>query len=232
MKRKTVEKFIIILAAGMLVTSSTGCGTKASATDAEVPIQEETVIVAQEDADTESDDQTIMETETVGSGIVFYTEWIGQFSDEPSTDFEFEPIDKEVTIEDNIAVEIGGGVVGYIEGGTAIRLIEHGINSSVYRVENLNNVGYEYIYVTEDDLLTLDDMKEFVALHFNEELSTVIDTPEGDMEYIEFTIEKSKRSGVEDYIWECIKDIESSYRTFCVECTKNDGLIDVKVYYK
>jgi len=242
MKRKTVERFAVALAAGMLATFSTGCGARASATDAEVPLQEETVIVTQESTDMESDDGIIVETERVDEttddelvgddNFVFYAEYIGKFVDEPLDTFNFETIDKEVTIEDDFFIEKGDVIVGYIKGGSTIKLIEHGIDTSVYRVENSSGVGYKYIYLTEDAFMTLDDMKEFISKHLRTEISTVIDTPEAGMKYIEFTVEKSMSSGVEDYICECLEDIQYTYNTFCVECTKNDDMVDVRVYYK
>ena len=248
MKRKIMGIIALAAVFAMTMASLTGCGSNAKATDHEVTMGEETILVTEDESseniivdngDEDADTETVVAgteeaagDETVGGDIVFYTEWIGRFPDEPSTSFEFETIDEEVTVEDDVIVTIGGREVGYIKGGTTIRLIEHGINSGVYRVENTSGVGYEYVYVTRDDLLTLNDMKEFVAGHLERELSTVIDTPESDMEYIEFTIEKSKRSGVEDYICECLEDINYAYNTFCVECTKNDKLIDVRVYYK
>ena len=230
MKRKAVS----ILVAGLIAVSLTGCGTQAKATNADVPVQEETVVVAQ---DVNMEAETVAKTaddEMVGDdSFVFYTKYIGKFVDEPLDTFEFETIDEKATIEDDVLIERGDQIVGYIKGGATVRLIEHGIDSFVYRVENTSGVGYEYIYVTEDAFLTVDDMKEFVVEHLNVEKSTITDTPDADMEYIEFTIERSYRSGVEDYIIECIKDIRDTYNTFCVECTKNEQkLIDVKVYYK
>lgn len=251
MKRKIMSIIALAAVSAMTMTSLTGCGTKAEATDHEVTMGEETILVTEDESseniivdngDENADAETVVAgteeaagDETIGGDIVFYTEWIGRFPDEPSTSFEFEPIDEEVTVEDDVIVTIGGREVGYIKGGTTIRLIEKNITGSIYRVENTSGVGYEYVYITDDDLLTLNDMKEFVARHLEGALTTIVDTPETDMEYIEFTIEKSQRSGVEDFIWESLDNENFScydYNTFCVECTKNGELIDCKVYYK
>jgi len=247
MKKKIMSIITLAAVSSMTMASLTGCGTKAEATDQKVTMGEETIIVSDAESSEniiagnegeDTDAETVIAgteaagDETVGGDIIFYTEWIGRFPDEPSTDFEFETIDEEVTVEDDVIVTIWGREVGYIKGGTTIRLIEHGVNSSVYRVENVSGVGYEYVYVTGDDLLTLNDMKELVTSHLESELSTIIDTPDSDMKYIEFTTEKSKRSSVEDYICECLEEISYDYNTFCVECTKNDKLVDVRVYYK
>ena len=248
MKRKIMSIIALAAVSAMTMASLTGCGTKAEATGHEVTMGEETILVTEDESseniivdngDEDADTETVVAgteeaagDETVGGDIVFYTEWIGRFHDEPSTSFEFETIDEEVTVEDDVIVTIGGREVGYIKGGTTIRLIEHGINSGVYRVENTSGVGYKYVYITSDDLLTLNDMKELVIRHLGNELSTIIEVPNPDMEYIEFTIKKSDSSGVEDYICECLEAINYDYNTFCVECTKNDKLVDVRVYYK
>lgn len=247
MKRKIMS----IIASAMTMTSLTGCGTKAEATDHEVTMGEETILITEDESseniivdngDENADAETVVAgteeeagDETIGGDIVFYTEWIGKFSDKPSENFEFEAIDEEATVEDDVIVcQAGGREVGYIKGGTTIRLIEKAINSGVYRVENVSGVGYEYVYITDDDLLTLNDMKEFIIIRIDDN-HTILDTPEPDMEYIEFTIEKSQRSGVEDFICECLENENFNiydYNTFCVECTKNGKLIDCRVYYK
>lgn len=252
MKRKIMSIIALAAVSAMTMASLTGCGSNAKATDHEVTMGEETILVTEDESseniivdngDEDADAETVVAgteeaagDETVGDDIIFYTEWIGKFSDKPSENFEFEAIDEEATVEDDVIVcQAGGREVGYIKGGTTIRLIEKAINSGVYRVENVSGVGYEYVYITDDDLLTLNDMKEFVARHLEGALTTIVDTPETDMEYIEFTIEKSQRSGVEDFIWESLDNENFScydYNTFCVECTKNGELIDCKVYYK
>lgn len=200
MRKKIVSIMALSLVVVMGAASLTGCGARASATDAEVPLQEETVIVTQKSVDTESDDDIIADTEHVDEttddelvgddNFVFYAKYIGKFVDEPLDTFNFETIDKEVTIEDDFLIEKGDVIVGYIKGGSTIKLIEHGIDTSVYRVENSSGVGYKYIYLTEDAFMTLDDMKEFVSKHLRTEISTVIDTPDAGMEYIEFTAKK------------------------------------------
>lgn len=249
MKKRVVGMMSLLLVCTMVAASATGCGTKAEATDQE--LAEGDTIIVTENADTENDaisaeDEIAAQevvtaaenagAETVGGNIIFYTEWIGRLPDEPKTNFEFEEIHEEVTLEDDVIVKQSGGrEVGYIKAGTTITLIEDGIKSKSYRVENASGVGYEYVYVSEDDLLTLDDMREFVAKHLDSAPRTVIDEPESDMEYIEFTIEKSKKSGVEDFICESLDNDEFSYmdhNVYCVECTKNGDLVDVRVYFK
>lgn len=251
MKRKIMSIIALAAVSAMTMASLTGCGSNAKATDHEVTMGEETILVTKDESsentivdngDEDADTETVVAgteeaagDETIGGDIVFYTEWIGKFSDKPSENFEFEAIDEEATVEDDVIVcQAGGREVGYIKGGTTIRLIEKAINSGVYRVENVSGVGYEYVYITDDDLLTLNDMKEFIIIRIDDN-HTILDTPEPDMEYIEFTIEKSQRSGVEDFICECLENENFNiydYNTFCVECTKNGKLIDCRVYYK
>lgn len=249
MKKKIMGIATLAAVSAMTMAALTGCGAKAEATDQEVIMGEETILVTDEESsediadngeETADTETVVAETETVGDetvggDIIFYTEWIGRLSDRPSENFEFEAIDEEATVEDDVIVcQAGGREVGYIKGGTTIRLIEKAVNSGVYRVENVSGVGYEYVYITDDDLLTLNDMKEFVVRHLKGALTTIIDEPENDMEYIEFTIEKSQRSGVEDFIWESLNNDNFNcydYNTFCVECTKNGKLIDCRVYY-
>lgn len=251
MKRKIMSIIALAAVSAMTMASLTGCGSNAKATDHEVTMGEETILVTEDESseniivdngDEDADAETVVAgteeaagDETVGDDIIFYTEWIGKFSDKPSENFEFEAIDEEATVEDDVIVcQAGGREVGYIKGGTTIRLIEKAINSGVYRVENVSGVGYEYVYITDDDLLTLNDMKEFIIIRIDDN-HTILDTPEPDMEYIEFTIEKSQRSGVEDFICECLENENFNiydYNTFCVECTKNGKLIDCRVYYK
>lgn len=250
MKERVVKLMSLLLVCTTVAVSATGCGTKAEATDQK--LAEADTILVTENAEVENDAmsaedenaaQEVATTtgenagdETVGGTITFYTEWIGRLPDEPNTSREYETINEEVTVEDDVIVKQGGArEVGYIKAGTTIKLIEHGINSSSYRVENTSGIGYEYVYVSGDDLLTLADMREFVAKHLDGATRTVIDEPESDMEYIEFTIEKSKKSGVEDFICESLDNDEFSYMdhsVYCVECTKNGDLVDVRVYYK
>lgn len=91
--------------------------------------------------------------EIVGGDIVFYSDLIGKFSDYPLISSEFEVAGNEVLIGMSVDVYTAEGhKVGFIKGGTKIRLIEPKTGNGLCRVENVSDVGYEYVYVKENEL--------------------------------------------------------------------------------
>lgn len=253
MKRKTVG----FLAVGLMVLSLTGCGKDAKATNANIE-SEETIIVAENDSSENviTEDEVIINEETSGESasdtendtFVFYPEFIGNISDEPYTSYEFEDYEEVVTVEYD--TPIGAETeVGYIKAGSTIKLIEKTENDYMYRVENNTGIGFEYIYVLKNDLLTKNDMEEFIISNFIEYLNpTFLDEPEEDMECVEFDVERMTSSGTWDVIAEALDNGDfsvSDYTTFCVVCTDSDViseyktnmespryLVNCKVYYK
>ncbi len=215
MKRKTVKRFIIILAAGMLVTSSTGCGTKVSATDAEVPIQEETVIVAQEDADTESDDQTIMETETVGEAenervYVEHEYFFAVEKDSIDWTASTEKIDMDALIPGGSSLELHnsldvytpeGIMVGYTKPNVALDIFNY--NDDWYCFEFANDNDFHYLLIKQEDvkndtgvetkLITQEDVISYLEEYFSnaENGYELLDAPEPDMDFVELSISQT-----------------------------------------
>lgn len=250
--KKEIRFLALILALTLVGAALTGCGTTAKATFSQLE-DEETIIVTDEDTTEDEgvlvhfevqDEEEVVQNTQEDSPFVFFEEYIGNFPDEPFDEYELENCDEEVTVDWEVPIDIGGKEVGYIKAGESVHLIKTNEYGSVYRVENNTGYGFEYIYASRNNLLTLDDMKELVLSHINYLSPTLLDTPDSDMEYIEFSVERGLNSGVEDEIISSLNTIElSDYDTFCVICTLSEDvseytdrvpcyLVDCKVYYK
>lgn len=261
MKRKTVERFAVALAAGMLVIFSTGCGARASATDAEVPLQEETVIVTQENTDMESDDGIIVETERVGKAEKDYVEHEYFFAEKrDSIDWtaSAEKIDMDALIPGGSSLELHnsldlytpeGIVVGYTKPNITLDIFNY--NDDWYCFEFENDSDFHYLLIKQEDvkndtgvetkLLTQEDIISYLEEYFSnaEKGYELLDAPEPDMEFVELSISQT--------YWDYLDNLVESrtggendrslraYSKFYIEGMEskyNDRDIWVRVYYK
>lgn len=68
MRKKVISIMSLVLAGTMITASLTGCGTEAKATDQEIPMEEETIVVTDGETEQETEvvnDEVEPETETV-----------------------------------------------------------------------------------------------------------------------------------------------------------------------
>lgn len=261
MKKKLLGIMPLAIVSSMMMVSLTGCGTRAKAAEQEIA-GEETIIVtddeSSENAIASTEDEITEEEETVDAiatdeDIVFYDE-IGKYPDYLLNDVSYESMEERtVTAVDDIPVYSEEGIkVGYVKGGAAVILTEHGINTRWYRFENpVNGTDYDYLCMLDDDipideseLLASDEVTEWIVegiSNRNYAIPVFLDTPDSDMEYVEFSIDR--QAEYPDATWIIdqvlfshgfdVGDFTSGdYSTFCVECTENDMNIDCRIYYK
>lgn len=214
MRNKNLAIIAVTLTASVLAATLTGCGTRAKATDQEVVMEEEPIIVTDEgdseEVTIETEDE-ITETEEViaddgeadaeiDGDILFYDE-IGKYPDYLLSDVSYESMEeKAVTAVDDIPVYSEEGFkVGHVKSGAAVVLTEHGINTRWYRFENpVSGTDYDYLCMLDDDLpkeeiplLSAEEVKaEIIAAMLNrtDELPTILDEPTSDMEVYECRI--------------------------------------------
>lgn len=214
MRKKILGIIAVTLTASVMAVSLTGCGTKAKATEQEVVMEDEPIIVTDEE---DSEDVTIetadeiTETEEVvaddgeadaeiDGDILFYDE-IGKYPDYLLSDVAYETMEeKAVTAVDDIPVYSEEGFkVGHIKSGVAVVLTEHGINTRWYRFENpVSGTNYDFLCVIDDDLpkeeiplLSAEEVREAIIeamLNRGDELPAILDAPTDDMEVYECRI--------------------------------------------
>lgn len=166
-KRKIMSIIVLSLVGALMVTSLTGCGTKAKATDIVVD-DGDTIIVDEEDLEIEAETETesentdeITSTEVIGSddetttdfagaedeSIVLYAE-IAEYGEYCSQeDQTFEPVNNTFTASDNLPVyNVEGIEVGYIKKDATITFTGYASNAWA-RFENpIAGTDYDYLY--------------------------------------------------------------------------------------
>ena len=166
-KRKIMSIIALSLVGAMMVTSLTGCGTKAKATDIVVD-DGDTIIVDEEDLETEAETETesesdadeITSTEVIGGdetvsdftgaeneSIVLYAE-IAEYGEYCSQeDQTFEPANNTFTASDNLPIyNVDGIEVGYIKKDATITFTGYASNAWA-RFENpIAGTDYDYLY--------------------------------------------------------------------------------------
>lgn len=215
MRKKILGVMAVTLTASMMAATLTGCGTNAKATDQEVVMEEEPIIVTDEEDSEEVTLETedeITETEEVvaddgeadgeiDGDILFYDE-IGKYPDYLLSDMEYETMEeKTVTAVEDIPVYSADGFkVGHVKGGVTVILTEHGINTRWYRFENpVSGTDYDYLCVLDDDLpkeeipmLSAEEVKAAIIVDMTSNIGyeppTFLDAPASDMEVYECRI--------------------------------------------
>ncbi len=218
MRKKFLSVMSVVLVATFASASLTGCGTEAKATDQEVVMDEEPIIVTEEETSEEvtieTEDEITEEEEVIaGDGededsladaendeIVLYSE-IAKYGDYDLSLFNFVPADEDtiVSVSDIPVYCYDGMQVGHIKAGAEVTPTERGENSKWSRFENpIAGTDYDYLYVFDDDLpqeeipmLSAEEVKDAIIatmLNRGDELPTILDAPTDDMEVYECRI--------------------------------------------
>ena len=185
MKRKIVG----ILVTGMIMTSLTGCGAEAEATNA-TPDSSETIIanekeevtVGPENSNEEMTTETVMEESNVetedftgaeNSSIVLYAEIADRGDYLPQKDQTFETETITITAYEDIPIYNGDSIkVGYVKNGATVTITEYAVETYWARFENpIKEADYDYLYIPRnyidnsqkvENMLTVEEMKERV----------------------------------------------------------------------
>lgn len=215
MRKKILGIIAVTLTASALAATLTGCGTRAKATDQEVVMNEETIVVSEGDSsisleeggstDTENTNDMVAEDVVAAGGDIVFYDKVGKDPDYLLSDVSYEAMEeKVVNAVDDIPVYSEEGIkVGFVKGGATVILTEHGINSRWYRFENpMDGTGYNYLCMLDDDipideceLLTSDEVREWIIERINNRdfaIPTFLDGPDSDMQYVEFSIDRQK----------------------------------------
>lgn len=264
MKKKILSTVSLLLVCTMAAASLTGCGTQAKATDDEVVVDGETIIVTEEEK-TESEavieEEEITETEVVEETQeeatyteyeLFYMRDSLDMSDATAMDMNALSVDGN-TYTLNKSINIYAPEVGALMGYTKpnIEVYVNSCNEEWYclRFDNVDG-NTEFVLAKADDFIaatgeepkeeitiTADDVKQvFTELVSKLEIEyELLDSPSGDMEYIEFSIPKDCEN-LEDWIGQMyISNDMSHYTTYCIELEDKDygdGYMNFKFYYK
>lgn len=232
MKRKTVG----ILAAGMVMASLAGCGTKAEVISQEVVTEEEPIVVTDENG---SDDTTInteneiTETEEVPANeeddilentendeIVLYAE-IGESEFIPQSSYTYYTEAGTVTAKEDIPIYNGDGInIGYIKNGAAISVSEKAQEANWCRFENpFDGTEYDYLYVSskkvvvDGSTISADEMVDEIIAEISQyafETPVFLDAPTSDMEVHEFRVTNSKEVSWKDGLFRELISINDS----------------------
>ena len=150
-----------------------------------------------------------------------------------------EEVNIELTdVEADIPLYSGDGrLCGHLNKGGSIEITEHcSVATAWYRFKNpIEGTEYDYLYVLGYETVMSSDEKERIE---NALLDTwvrsrikILDAPESDMEYYEFSIAREKYSTVTDNLYSD-EFTASDYKTFYVECVRNGNYFDCRIYYK
>lgn len=262
MRKKVLSIMAVTLATSMLIVSLTGCGNNVKATDQEVIMEEEPIIVTDEEDSEEvtvGTEDEITKTEEViaddgeadaeiDGDILFYDE-IGKYPDYLISDISYESMEeKAVTAINDIPVYSGEGFkVGYVKGGVTFTLTEHGINTRWYRFENpVSGTDYDYLCVLDDDLpkeeipmLSVEEIKEAIIADICncDEAPVFLDAPTSDMEVYECRIYREDIPGALSLrIIEAFHEedtfLAGRYMTYYLECEEDGNFVVCRLYYK
>lgn len=219
-------------------------------------VSEETVTITEDDiTNTEvvgGDDEAVADfTGAENEHIVLYAE-IAEYGEYcPLEDETFEPISNTFTAYDNLPVyNVDGIEVGYIKKNSTITFTGYASNAWA-RFENpIEGTDYDYLYAFKEyadnsnyieTMLSADEMKQKIIDAINnraeDELPTILDTPDSDMEIYECRISRENDPTMLSYrIRHAFQDSETfnviSYMTFYVECEEDEDYINCKLYYK
>lgn len=216
-----------------------------------------------EEVDIEMEDETT-DTEVAGgeeeiatdftgvenSDIVLYAE-IAEYGEYgPQKDKIFESVNNTFTAYDDLPIFNGDGIeVGYIKNGSTVTFTGYASNAWA-RFENpISGTDYDYLYGFKEyaensnyieTMLSANEMKQLIIDDLNkregDELPTVLDSPDSDMEVYECRISRENDPMLLDYrlreVLHQDKSHVSNYMTYYIECEEDDDYINCKIYYK
>lgn len=248
-------------AAGAVMASLTGCGTQAKATDAEMLMETETIVVAEDNIETEEADTNTEETETNAEAAkeseaeptyseheYFYAveeiDW--QNVTEEIDMNALVPFSQKLELDHSLDLYHPEGIlIGYTKPEVSLEVLTY--NEDWYCVEFVDEEeDFRYLLVKTKDVEndTGAEAREFitqedVAVAFNEHFSnaekgfSVLDAPSSDMEFMEFSIPVTEND-LESrmYGWE---ESLTEYSELYIEPMERDydnADLWFKVYYK
>ena len=251
MKKKTVG----ILAAGMVMASLAGCGTKAEVISQEVATEEEPIVVTDE----EDSDNVDIETEVIGGNeedstefagaedenIVLYAERGEQKYVGLSESAYYENVNTFSSDSDMLLYDGEGFNIGYVKANSSVVVTESAEDIKWSRFENpISGTDYDYLYIGNDYLIeaqkyvvTTEDLRRDVIAHLNNrgyELATILDEPAADMEMCEFRMYSTymDEAGYKfDISYNCDDNGVSGYMRYAVEAFEDEGDVVCRIYF-
>lgn len=231
------KRVLSFLVTGLVIASLAGCGTKADATDQEVPESS----AVESEADDSVTDESAGSVEADGEkesssgfagaedeNIVLYAE-IAEYGEYCSQeDQTFESVNNTFTANGNLPINNVEGIeVGYIKDGSAITFTGYASNAWA-RFENpIAGTNYDYLYgfkeyadVPNSNQITItsSDLKQRILDSFaalEEPNLVIMDAPTDDMEIYEFRMDCTYDSEM-DYTFWYEKLLKSDTRIFTI----------------
>lgn len=183
--------------------------------------------------------------------IVLYAEIERYGAYGPMQEQPFKAEENTFTAYEDIPVfNVDGVEVGYIKNGSTITTTESATNIYWARFENpIAGTNYDYLYLLRnyivdsqdiETMLSADEMKRLIIDDLNKrsenELPTILNTPDPDMEVYECRISRENNPMVLDYRLREVLHQDtihvSSYMTYYIECEEDEDYINCKIYYK
>lgn len=255
MKKKILGAMSVVLVTSMLAASLTGCGTKAKATDQEVVMDEEPIIVTDE----EDSEEVTSEMEVIGGNeedstefagvedenIVLYAERGEQKYIGLSESAYYENVNTFSSDSDMLLYDGEGFNIGYVKANSSVVVTESAEDIAWSRFENpISGTDYDYLYIVNDYLIEaqkyvviMEDLREDVIAHLNNrsyELATILDGPAPDMEMYEFRMYSTymDEAGYKfDISYNCDNNGVLGYMTYAVEVFEDEGDVVCRIYF-
>ena len=237
MRNRNLAIIAVTLTASVLAATLTGCGTRTKATDQEVVMEEEPIIVTDEgdseEATIETEDE-ITETEEViaddgedilkdteNDEIVLYAEINGDMEYLFPSDNNYTEKHGTITARENIPIYNGDGYnVGYIKSGSTVSVTEGAEEVTWSRFVNpLEGTNYDYLYVLNEyvivdgSTISTDEMVNEIIAEISQyaiETPVFLDAPTSDMEVHEFRVTNSKEISWKDGLFKELISISDS----------------------
>lgn len=255
MRKNVMKKWAVIGLSCIFAVALAGCGANVKATDPEVTdtdtatVEEKNSIEGTDSEKDEENENTFAGMETDSMVLYSEIEEYGKYM--PLTEQPFEADENTfIAYEDIPIYNVNGVEVGYIKNGSTVTTTESGTEIYWARFENpIKEAGYDYLYLTRDYIkeaenietrLSAEDMKDLIIKQMNardeNELPTILDAPDSDMEVYECRISRESDSSIVDYnIRQALYTDTFSigdYMTFSLECVEDDDYIACTIYYK
>lgn len=237
MRKKILGIIAVTLTASVLAATLTGCGTRAKATDQEVAMEEEPIIVTGE-GDTEEaaieTENEITETEEVladdvedilkdteNDEIVLYAEINGDMEYLFPSENSYSEKYGTITAREDIPIYNGDGYkVGHIKSGSTVAVTESAEEVTWSRFVNpIEGTDYDYLYVLNEyvvvdgSTISAEEMVDEIVAEISQyafETPVFLDAPTSDMEVHEFRVTNSKEISWKDGLFRELISIPDS----------------------
>lgn len=181
MKKKVIGIMSLVLAGTMMTASLTGCGTEAKATDQEIPMEEETIVVSDSETEQETEvvnDEVEPETETVAEAEpeVVYEEHEYMFVTNKMDMNNTEYFDYEAMKVDSGTYDLHDSINLYSSKGDKAAIVGYTKPNITVEVMRSSKDWYELYFENEDDvnkyrLVRADDFIEAAGIEIKEKIS-------------------------------------------------------------